>query len=225
DRPPRAYRNRDYDWWLGVLGEWDVEATPDMEHVTIAVSGAHGGRTIDFRELAREGITLLGMTEAFKNGSMTFAPGLAENITRGYRHSLALLDAADGYIERYGVALPEEPEARQIPPDPECVKQPITELDLAATGINTSLWATGFRTDFSWLDVDAFDAEGKPQHLRGVSSEPGIYLLGLPWQSCRGYSSIWGVWHDAKHIADHISKQRKYDSYHVSARQRTEVVQ
>src|SRR5699024_4688815 len=153
DRPPRAYRNRDYDWWLGVLGEWDVEATPDMEHVTIAVSGAHGGRTIDFRELAREGITLLGMTEAFKNGSMTFAPGLAENITRGDRNYLALLDAADDYIERYGVDLHEEPEARQITPDPECVKQPITELHLAATVINPILWATGFRTDFSWLDA------------------------------------------------------------------------
>ena len=59
DRPPRSYRNRDFCWWLGVLGEWDKEvATPGREHVTIAVSGARGGQTIDFRVLARQGITL-----------------------------------------------------------------------------------------------------------------------------------------------------------------------
>src|SRR5699024_5459744 len=46
DRPPRFYRGRDYDWWLGVLGLWDLERRSDEEHVTISVSGAHGGRTI-----------------------------------------------------------------------------------------------------------------------------------------------------------------------------------
>jgi putative flavoprotein involved in K+ transport len=75
DRPPRAYRGRDYCWWLGVLGKWDAETRgPGMEHVTIAVSGARGGFTIDFRRLAAEGITLLGMTKSFGNGTMTFAP-------------------------------------------------------------------------------------------------------------------------------------------------------
>src|SRR5699024_4686339 len=54
DRPPRAYRDRDYDWWLGVLGLWDVAAEPGMEHVTISVSGAYGGKTIDFRRLAHK---------------------------------------------------------------------------------------------------------------------------------------------------------------------------
>src|SRR5215510_9742929 len=60
DRPPRAYRGRDFCWWLGVLNKWDAEAEPDSEHVTIAVSGANGGRTVDFRELERSGITLVG---------------------------------------------------------------------------------------------------------------------------------------------------------------------
>lgn len=63
------------------------------------------------------------------------------------------------------------------------------------------------------MKVDAFDATGKPQHQRGVSSESGIYFLGLPWQSRRGSSFIWGVWHDAKHVADHIATQRKYLDY------------
>ena len=64
DRPPRSYRQRDYCWWLGVLGKWDAQAKkPGTEHVTIAVSGASGGHTIDFRRLATQGITLLGRTE------------------------------------------------------------------------------------------------------------------------------------------------------------------
>lgn len=69
DRPPRAYRQRDYCWWLGVLGKWDAtQVTPGREHVTIAVSGAHGGATVDFRKLAEQGITLLGMTSGYRDG-------------------------------------------------------------------------------------------------------------------------------------------------------------
>ncbi|MCP6756194.1 FAD-dependent oxidoreductase, partial [Klebsiella pneumoniae] len=72
DRPPRAYRNRDFCWWLGVLGMWDAPASaPGKEHVTIAVSGAHGGHTVDFRELAHRGITLVGLTKAFESGMAT----------------------------------------------------------------------------------------------------------------------------------------------------------
>ena len=76
--------------------------------------------------------------------------------------------------------------------------------------------ATGFAVDYGWLKVDAFDAAGKPQHQRGVSSEAGIYFLGLPWQSRRGSSFIWGVWHDAKHVAGHIATQRTYLAYRDS---------
>lgn len=63
------------------------------------------------------------------------------------------------------------------------------------------------------MQVDTFSEQGKPLHQRGVSREPGIYFLGLPWLSRRGSSFIWGVWHDAKHIADHIATQRKYQAY------------
>ncbi|WP_204377471.1 hypothetical protein [Aquitalea magnusonii] len=56
-------------------------------------------------------------------------------------------------------------------------------------------------------------------HQRGISAEPGVYFLGLPWLSRRGSSFIWGVWHDAKFIADHIATQRKYQAYQVAAAQ------
>ncbi|KGI70731.1 NAD(P)/FAD-dependent oxidoreductase [Mycolicibacterium rufum] len=214
DRPPRSYRGRDFCWWLGVLGKWDMVAPPrGAEHVTIAVSGAHGGHTVDFRALAADGITLLGLARTYRDGVMTFAPDLRTNIDNGDANYLSMLEEADAYVKRNGLELPEEPEARELGPDPECVINPILELDLAAAGITSIVWATGYAFDFGWLQVDAFDETGRPRHQRGVSTEPGIYFLGLPWQSRRGSSFIWGVWHDAKYLADQIAIQRGYLTY------------
>ncbi len=218
DRPPRAYRGRDFVWWLGVLNKWDAEANPSSEHTTIAVSGAHGGHTVDFRKLAARGMTLLGRTEAHENGTMRFAPDLAANVAAGDANYLSLLDEADAYVTANGLDLPEEPAAREIGADPACMTDPIRALDLAGAGITTILWATGFTSDYGWLQVDALDAAGKPRHQRGVSSAPGVYFLGLPWQTRRGSSFIWGVWHDAKYVADHIAKQRGYLAYAPAAK-------
>jgi len=224
DRPPRSYRNRDFVWWLGVLGEWDAEAMkPGTEHVTIAVTGAHGGNgTVDFRALAHQGITLVGLTEGFNDGKVSFKSDLVENVARGDQNYLDLLDAADAYIERNGLDLPEEPEARKVLADPACMTNPILELDLAEAGITSIVWATGFTVDYSWMNVNAFDENGKPAHQRGVSTEPGVYFVGLPWLSRRGSTFIWGVWHDAKHIADHIATQRKYLEYRDAGQRQAE---
>jgi len=217
DLPPRSYRGRDFVWWLGVLGKWEaVTMEPGMEHVTIAVSGARGGHTVDFRLLARQGITLVGRTESFKNDVMHFAMDLADNIVRGNAYTLSLLDEADAYVVRNNLDFPEEPEVRKIEPDPPCVTDPVLELNLTEAGITSILWATGFDVDYSWLKVDAFDEAGKPKHERGISVEPGVYFLGLPWQSRRASSFIWGVWHDAKFLADQISIQRNYLAYDAS---------
>ncbi len=210
DRPPRSYRGCDFVWWLGVLGKWDAQAEPGREHVTIAVSGAHGGHTVDFRRLAACGITLVGMTETFEHGVLRFAPDLAGNLSRGDANYLSVLDEADAYVARSGLDLPEERDARSIDPDPPCVTDPVVELSLSEAGITSVVWATGYAVDYGWLEVDAFDERGRPKHQRGVSPEPGIYFLGLPWQSRRASSFIWGVWHDAKYLADHIATQRKY---------------
>ena len=211
DLPPRSYRGRDFVWWLGVLGKWEaITKDPSMDHVTIAVSGAHGGHTVDFRRLAGQGITLLGRTKSFKNNVMHFASDLAKNIANGNAYTLSLLDQADAYVIRNGLEFPEEPEARKVLPDPKCVTDPILELNLEEAGINSIVWATGFDVDYSWLKVDALDKNGKPKHERGISAEPGVYFLGLPWQSRRGSSFIWGVWHDAQFIADHITLRRNY---------------
>jgi putative flavoprotein involved in K+ transport len=214
DRPPRRYRDRDFVWWLGVLGKWDADAPPQgAEHVTIAVSGACGGHTVDFRDLAARGMTLVGSTASFTDGTVRFATDLGANIARGDANYLSLLDEADAYLARTGLDLPEEPTARDLGPLPTCVTEPLFELDLPGAAVSSIIWATGFAVDYSWLQVDAFDADGKPRHRRGVSSEPGVYFLGLPWLSRRGSSFIWGVWHDAKYLADHIATQRSYLAY------------
>jgi putative flavoprotein involved in K+ transport len=101
--------------------EWDAEAPKaGREHVTIAVSGTRGGHTVDFRKLAQQGITLVGMTNDFQDGAATFLPDLADNMAQGDENYLSLLDAADDYVARNSLDLPEEPEARNFLPDPEC---------------------------------------------------------------------------------------------------------
>ena len=218
-RPPRAYRGRDYCWWLGVLGKWDAAApNPGAQHITISVSGANGGHTVEFRRYASRGMILLGMAQSYRDGTMSFASDLAENLKRGDADYLSVLDEADAFAARYGIELPEEPEARVIVPDPSCVTDPILSLNVKEAGITTIIWATGYAFDYGWLGVGTFDETGKPRHQRGVSAEPGLYFLGLPWQSRRGSSFIWGVWHDARHIADQIAIQRSYQAYDDSRR-------
>lgn len=206
NRPPRSYRGKDFVWWLGALGLWNMETPdPSTEHVTIAVSGARGGHTVDFRDLAGNGITLVGRAESFENGVMHFASDLAKNIAMGDADYLSVLDSADAHIAREGLDFPEEPEARLIGPEPDCVKNPILALNLAEAGITSIVWATGYALDFGWIKFDVMDEKGRPAHKRGVSDVPGFYFLGLAWLSRRASPFIWGVWHDAKYLAEYIA--------------------
>jgi putative flavoprotein involved in K+ transport len=207
DRPPRRYRGRDNVWWLGVLGKWEAKTpNPGTQHVTIAVSGYDGGKTIDFRKFANMGITLLGMTKECQNEKVFFENDLKENIVNGDKNYLSLLDEADEYIKNNNLDFPEEPEARKFEKDHECITNPILELDLNVSNIKNVIWATGYNNNFEWIKLDIFDETGKPIHNNGVSEEKGLYFLGLPWLSMRGSSFIWGVWKDAKYLAEHIAK-------------------
>lgn len=209
DRPPRSYRGKDFCWWLGALGLWDAKARePGMEHVTISVSGAHGGHTVDFRRLAARGMILVGRAGPFKEGAMHFADDLARNIAQGDANYLSVLNAADAYVARNGLDFPEEPNARKMEADPACVTDPILQLNLREAGITSIIWATGFALDFSWLKAGTYDAKGTPLHQRGVSDVPGLYFLGLSWLSRRASAFIWGVWHDADYLAGHIAARR-----------------
>lgn len=209
DRPALRYRGRDFCWWLGVLGLWDAKTrAPGMEHVTIAVSGAHGGQTVDFRRFAARGMKLLGRAGAVTDGVLQIAPDLARNIAGGDANYLSLLDAADAYVSKNGLDLPPEPQARVFDPAPDCVTNPILSLNLKQAGITAIVWATGYALDFGWIKADSFDAKGTPLHDRGVSQVPGLYFLGLAWLSRRASPFIWGVWHDADYLAGHIADRQ-----------------
>lgn len=209
DRPPIRYRGKDFCWWLGVLGQWDEKTRePGMEHVTISVSGARGGHTVDFRKFAERGMTLLGRVGASHNGVLDIASDLAQNIAGGDRNYLSTLDKADAYVAKTGIDLPEEPGARIIGPEPDCVKHPLLQLNLKDADITAIVWATGYALDFNWLKVGVFDEKGRPDHDRGVTKVPGLYFLGLPWLSRRASPFIWGVWQDAAYLADHMAARR-----------------
>ena len=213
ERPPRTYRNRDNVWWLGVLGGWDFMRSDTGPLKGFAVSGAHGGINVDFRVLAKQGITLVGSTQSFEGQKVHFKDNLKQHLEEGDAALMAFYDEADAYIKNNGLDLPLEPQARQLLPNPECVMQPILELDLVAHNITSVIWASGFGYDFSWLQIDAFDEFKRPIHKQGISPQRGVYFLGLPYLTGRGSSFIWGVWHDAKYIAEHIEIQRKYKDY------------
>ena len=115
------------------------------------------------------------------------------------------MDEADAYIQKNNLDFPEEPEARVFDSDPQCINDPILELDLKKFNIKTVIWATGYKHNFDWMKLDVFDKFQKPIHNNGISNEKGIYFLGLPWLSMRGSSFIWGVWKDAKYLAEHIA--------------------
>jgi putative flavoprotein involved in K+ transport len=206
DRPPRRYRGKDFVWWLGKLGKWDMKApTPGTEHITIAVSGAYGGHTMDFRRLAGLGVTLLGRAGEFRDGTLHFAEDLASNIAKGDHNYLSVLDEADAYARAHGLDLPEEPEARSLTALPDSVTHPKLTLNLKREDISSIVWATGFKLDFGWIDLDIFTADGRPRHQDGITDIPGLYFMGLPWLSCRGSAFIWGAWKDGERLAGVIA--------------------
>ena len=213
DRPPRTYRSRDGAYWSGVLGTWDaVSSEANPENIAIAVSGVYSDRSLDYRKMALDGMVLLGRAELYSHGKMYFADDLARNIELGNKSHMAILDAADRYVIYNGLDFPEDPDARIVPPACQYEIDPIRILDLAEANVNSIVWATGFARDYRWIELDVFDENGCPVHKRGISAERGIYFLGLPFQSRRSSSFIFGVSHDARFLAEHIEIMRNYDS-------------
>jgi putative flavoprotein involved in K+ transport len=204
DRPPRRYRGRDFVWWLGVLGKWDATA-PAAEHVTIAVSGAQGGQTVDFRAFAARGMRLCGRATGWQDNALTFAADLARNIRAGDANYLSVLREADAHVAAQGLDLPQDPAAHVIAPDVSDMTHPLRSLDLRAAGIGAIVWATGYGPDYGWVDLPSFDARGRPLHDRGRGRVPGLWFVGLPWLTHRGSAFIWGAWRDAAAIAAQIA--------------------
>jgi len=81
----------------------------------------------------------------------------------------------------------------------------VTFVEGGALEVDAIVWATGFRPDYSWLQVPVLDAGGKPVHTRGVTAHPGLYFLGLKWLHRVNSSLLGGVGRDAAFLASHIA--------------------
>ncbi len=208
-RLPRRYRGRDLIWWLAEMRLDQV--TPEERgpaRLGPVISGAYGGRTIDFRNFAADGMILVGRIEAAQDGVFEIAPGLAESMSNGDLVYTTFLDTVDAYVKRRRMELPEDPDARATFAAPPCVTAPLTRLDLAAEGISAVVWATGYGVDFGWIDLPVIDDRGEAMHRNGISPEPGLYFLGLQWLSKMNSSFLSGVGDDAAVLADHILGRR-----------------
>ncbi len=205
-RLPRRYRGRDVIAWLSALGmdETEVDQRPP-DPSPLVISGAEGGHTIDFRRFAAGGMVLLGRALSAEAGILSFAPDLAASLAHGDKAYAGFLAAVDAHVRRAGLDLPEDPAARETLPDPREVVDPILSLDLAAAGIGSIIWATGYGYDLGWVDLPVLDAAGRPRHRRGVAEVEGIYFLGLQWLHKAKSAFLSGVGEDAAYLAEQIA--------------------
>jgi len=206
-RMPRRYRGRDLIWWLREMRiDQTTVAARGPDPTLPLITGAYGGHTIDLREFARQGITLLGRLDSVRGDTLHFAADLAESLAHGDAAYRAFLEAVDAYVARVGMSLPEESGARVIVPDPPCVLEPLRRIDRTGAGIASVIWATGYAFDYGWIDLPVLSPGGEPRHDGGVAPVPGIYFLGLPWLSTMSSSFLNGVGDDAARLAEHIAR-------------------
>jgi putative flavoprotein involved in K+ transport len=207
-RSPRRYRGRDVVDWLDRMGYY---AMPISEHsdpravrakTNHYLTGRDGGREIDLRARAREGMRLHGRLQAIGPGHIAFENNLAANLDQADAVYCRIRSSIDSWIQQQGIAAPSEA------PYTPCWEPPPGDdpgLDLSVTPLAVVIWCTGYRSDFRWIDVPVFDGSGQPVHERGVTQSPGLYFLGLPWLHTWGSGRFCGVADDAEHLASLIS--------------------
>jgi putative flavoprotein involved in K+ transport len=167
------------------------------------VTGRDGGRDIDLRKFATEGMQLYGRLLEMKQGRLSFGDDLKHNLDRADEVANSIKATIDKYINSMHITAPAE-EPYQPLWQPE---QPAKELEIANSGITSIVWCVGFTADYSWIEVPIFDGKGYPSHQRGVSTVPGIYFLGLPWQYTWGSGRFSGVAQDARYLAGYIEQR------------------
>ena len=211
-RVARTYRGRDCMTWLADMGLYDTAVAQypggvaAREKTNHYVTGRDGGRDIDLRAFARDGMRLYGLLDGLEgNGgtSLAFRPTLVDALDHADAVYNSICRDIDRWIESHGIDAP--------PPSTyEPVWQPPVEprsLDLAAAGVTSVVWAIGYRPDYRWVEVGVFDGSGRPTHTRGVTSAPGLYFLGLPWLHTWGSGRFHGIARDAEHVTGEIAAQ------------------
>ncbi|MGF6961910.1 MSMEG_0569 family flavin-dependent oxidoreductase [Paraburkholderia youngii] len=205
-RCARFYRGRDVVDWLADMGyyEMPVDQHPLREGVrdntNHYVTGRDGGRDIDLRRFALEGMELYGRLDDVRDGHLRFAPNLTGNLESADDTYNRINASIDAFIDREGIdAPPGVPYEPVWKPEGER-----TSLDLAASGIGSIIWCIGFTPDFSWIDAPVFNGRGYPAHVRGVTPQAGLYFIGLPWLHTWGSGRFSGIARDAAHVVDAI---------------------
>ena len=205
-RCARFYRGKDVVDWLADMGYYDmpVHEHPLREGVrdntNHYVTGRDGGRDIDLRKFAAEGMELYGLLKGLDGDTLRFAPDLVSNLAHADRIYNGINASIDRYIDAHGIAAP--PASVYTP-----VWQPGHEresLNLREAGITSIVWCIGFQPDFGWLDAPVFNGRGHPGHVRGVTAQPGLYFIGLPWLHTWGSGRFSGVARDALYLAEQI---------------------
>jgi putative flavoprotein involved in K+ transport len=209
-RAPRRYRGKDSSEWLDLLGLSDqgVEQLPSPR-VKFAgnphIVGRVDGRNLNLHQFKRDGITLLGRLTHVQDGKLQLAPDLHKNLQVADDFEAAFLKRIDHYIEAQGLdALPEA--VPQWQDGYQC--ELTTELEPLQHGIETVIWAAGYQFDFSMVGFPEFDEDGYPIQKRGVTSQPGLYFVGLPWLHKQRSGLLSGVGDDAAHVTTHILSRR-----------------
>lgn len=206
-RCARFYRGKDVVTWLAEMQYYElpVERHPLREGVrdntNHYVTGRDGGRDIDLRKFALEGMSLYGALETLEGTRLTFKQNLR-----------SALDAADSVYNGINASIDKYITDNNIAAPPASVYEPVwqpaeepTGLDLKVTSISTIIWCIGFTPDFRWLDAPVFNGAGNPKHHRGVTAQPGLYFLGLPWLHTWGSGRFSGIARDAEYIAGQIA--------------------
>ena len=210
-RRPRRYRGRDSSWWNYAMGSFDktindVESIYDSRFGSSAhTSGAKGGHDIYLRQMAKNGMKLLGSVSGASGHNLTLKPGLLETLAQVDNHPIQWKKNVDKYIEQFGIKVPLddaiEPEGIERWPGSE---DP-TSFNLIDSGIKSIIWATGFKYDFDWIKLPVTDEYNFPIQKRGVTEFPGLYFMGLQWMYGSKSAQFIGVGEDAEHVCRHIA--------------------
>jgi len=211
-RCARFYRGKDVVDWLADMGYYDMSVNEHplregvRDNTNHYVTGRDGGRDIDLRKFALEGMQLYGaLTDVEGAGTLRFAPNLAAVLDSADRTYNGINASIDKYIAERGLQAPHgQPYVPVWAPAAER-----SELDLSSAGISSVIWCIGFSPDFAWLDAPVFNGRGHPQHVRGVTRQEGLYFLGLPWLHTWGSGRFSGVARDALYLAERIEAHRE----------------
>ncbi len=205
-RIPRRYRGRDIFEWDLATGYMNIAVKDHPKGTAIRfkahphLSGRDGGRIIDLRQMALDGVKLHSKVEGVQDGCLILAGGLEETLKAVDDVCRAEMESIDTFVAENGLDDPKEivvPINWQPKPEPPF-------FDLAAANVSTVIYATGFHRDFGWIDLPVFDESGYPQYERGITDVDGLYFCGLHWMHTQGSGLFYGVGEDAEYVVDHL---------------------